>query len=513
MRHLFNLFAVIMVFGFYQANANTPVVVQTQSSGPSFCQEMISLKSKCEGKAADLKVTSSVSQNPRQYECGDVMSSLPACEKDNPSADAAQCQEVHKLYLEAEKTKKTKCSKFQGCSETSKFQSCRDYNDDIGLDTDATEMDKEELYRSCPFLAKDDIKESLEAIETQKTRLEETEEKLQELTQKLKETREANETQMSELRDEIGELESSASKALSDMQMAIGDINEGSSEQISKARTAIDDLNYQIGQKTIAGTAKAATEYGKVVNEIEQKCYIRGMEAAKTEAAQLRRKSGVSSRKQHQIAAMGMIKYLRLIANQAYKDCQNSRLFKGPAEQAAALYKDQQKLVEQDINRMDQRMKSLMSAIQALPQQTNKAVQDKINQTSQEVQGLYAQIQAKKSLLNQLMASQYQQQSEIQMQIMAQQRKQFEEEKQLRALEASVKTMKRNTTPGTPNEIEYSEALAAVLELESTTEQMVTACCKDGRAISSGAGIASKCSSSGSRAAPASSTRGHSESL
>lgn len=410
--------------------------------------------------------------------CSEAKTQFASC----ANATKSTCSTTYDSYLENIKSQSSAAA-VGGC-ENKTFLTCQSYLEGQELDDFDSLEDKnggsiEELFAACPYFAAEDAKKKKEEEKELEEKVVDGEKKLKDLLDKIKEDQDTTTTTQSDMQKEIAELESKAQEALTSLQTELTKIQSDGQAMTGKIRDTITSLTYGLEQKKITDMGNATISYQKIITEVQQQCYQVGLRAAAAESARL--KSGSSSSYSMSVAQKGIIQHLREKANEAYRQCQEMRTFKGPLESALQVYTSQQKSLDLEIKQTNERIAALKSEFQKLPQNIQQDSQSVTTQKYQESQGYTSQVQVKKQAMQQLMQISQKNQMLKQQELYAAQTEQANNEKALRALRSKIRIAKAHEKPGAATYEKFAEALSACKSFKLVKLEVHHACCPDGK--------------------------------
>lgn len=487
---LFALFSITALFSFtliflptQTAVAETPAI-----TNEARCASYAEHKDTCADRTkSSIKVSVSFDNGTTaQVSCAAIKQFIVSTCPDislggSSSKSLTDCRASYTNYRTSAEKKSEKCAKFGDC-KSQQFETCIEALNERDMeeaDEKSFEKDEEEFLKACPFYAKEEVKQTEERKKELEEQISTKEEKLKKLVDDMKQKADDSAKSHGEMQEDIARLEKEQQEALIKMHEQVGNITSASTQTVNKIRQTIEELQYNTKQKNISELGKANIAYSEVMNEIQKQCYEIGRQAAAAESVKLGNRKGISSRYLMSVAKKNIIEHLRAVANEAYRQCQNKRAFKGAADTAAHAYAAQYKSLELENKRTNERIAALQKEFLALPQKTQEELTNVQGQGYNEVMGISNQVQAKRQQLQQLQANSTQLAMRNSQEMSQLQAEQFNDEKSFRAMKANLGKIRGLSRARVPSQEEFDTARSALEIFNESKRTAQNACCEE----------------------------------
>lgn len=344
-----------------------------------------------------------------------------------------------------------------------------EFEDGEGLD---------EYLSACPFFAATKAKQKGEEVEELDKALEKIVTDIKDLEEKAKTTKKESEERMVKLKEEITEGQSDAQASLDGLQSTIQKMRSSNSEKQGAMVSAVRAIQQKMTELNTVEFGRVRNEYTKQVLEVEQQCYVAGINAAAAEATRLKGKKGIAMDELgQQMAAGGAVGYLRTVANAAYQQCLGQGPFAKTSKAADDTYQERVKLLESQYNSMDQEIASLKKSYGQMIQDQPKEEQQVQMQVFTEAQNKAKAVAAKEQEYSNLASQLRQSQMEIQNEIGQLATKRYKADSDLRKARSQKTTADSKSTGSEVKDEDFSFAIGA-FDASEDSRNSARAICK-----------------------------------
>ncbi len=473
----------LSVNGFSQVTPTTPSVVVDSTMRDYNCSQAETGATLCRTNKPETKTTIILNGTDKILVCSAAISYHNRCEKEYET----DCSRANKSLEEASKAKIGACKKMGSCEAGGQFQICEDYlasEGDLDLDL-STKSSKLALIQACPYFAKIEKEEKKEEVTQLEDAFVKTETQLKDLTEKMKTESEQATKDQKTMEDDSAKLGVEAKAELEALNAKIEEAHGDNTKTVAAIKDTINTLIANVEQKKIVELGKATIKYQEVLTQVHQQCYQMGLNAAKKESTNLKSRTGVSANYSLDIAKIGILQHLRNKANEAFRQCQQSRMYKGPLESALRLYNDQKALLDLEIKNTNDRILDLRKQFANLPVDSGNEISAMEKSVYEKAQAALLDTQKRAEQIAAFAQTNIKSQENQQKELFTLQNKQNAQKKTLDAVKADLSKVKQAAT-GSATEEDFRIAQAAVETWKDAKAHSETKCAASSTSSSGG---------------------------